>query len=134
MPNKTANFALNQWEPEDNFLRTDFNEDNVKIEAALTELETQVSGKCGAVFGSYTGNDQSSRVIELGFRPSAVLLERSGGTRTSSGNVHGGIILPNLPLGASAATICDTGFTVYNNGGNLLTNSSSYTFYYIAFR
>ena len=33
--NYTANYGLCQWEPEDNFLREEFNQDNAKIDAAL---------------------------------------------------------------------------------------------------
>ena len=33
--NYTKNYHLNQWEPSDRVLRTDFNEDNRKIDEAL---------------------------------------------------------------------------------------------------
>ena len=33
--NQTTNYQLNQWEPTDQVLRTEFNADNAKIEAAL---------------------------------------------------------------------------------------------------
>ena len=39
----TPNYNLSQWESEDKVLRTDFNEDNAKIDAALKALQ-------GAVF------------------------------------------------------------------------------------
>ena len=35
MTNYTAHYQLHQWEPEDSFLRTDFNEDFAKIDGAL---------------------------------------------------------------------------------------------------
>lgn len=35
---KTENIQLNQWEPQDNFLREEFNEDNRRLDAALGEL------------------------------------------------------------------------------------------------
>ena len=35
--NQTANYQLNQWEPTDQVLRTDFNADNAKLDAALAE-------------------------------------------------------------------------------------------------
>ena len=38
--NYTTNYGLCQWEPGDNFLRTEFNQDNAKIDAALAELES----------------------------------------------------------------------------------------------
>ena len=33
--NQTTNYQLNQWEPTDQVLRTDFNADNAKIDAVL---------------------------------------------------------------------------------------------------
>ena len=45
MPNKTQNDQLNQWMPEDDFLRTDFNEDNGKIDSALKALDNKVETK-----------------------------------------------------------------------------------------
>ncbi len=50
MANYTPNYQLHQWEPEDPFLRTDFNEDFQKIDAAL-----KASGDCHFVYGSYVG-------------------------------------------------------------------------------
>ena len=37
--NYTANYGLCQWEPEDNFLREEFNQDNAKIDAAIKTAE-----------------------------------------------------------------------------------------------
>ena len=42
--NQTTNYQLNQWEPTDPVLRTDFNADNAKLDAALKTLE---NGKAG---------------------------------------------------------------------------------------
>ena len=38
MATYTENYQLHQWVPEDDFLRTDFNEDFAKIDAALGEM------------------------------------------------------------------------------------------------
>ena len=43
--NHTTNYNLNQWEATDKVLRTEFNEDNSKIDAALNSLASQVAGK-----------------------------------------------------------------------------------------
>ena len=40
MANYTQNYQLHQWVPEDNFLRTDFNEDFQKIDTAIKSTET----------------------------------------------------------------------------------------------
>ena len=36
--NHTEHFSLNQWQADDQVLRTDFNEDNAKIDSALKGL------------------------------------------------------------------------------------------------
>lgn len=71
MGTKTEHYQFNQWEPGDDFLRSDFNEDNAKIDAAIF--------KAMPVFGYYEGNYNSStspytRDIDLGFHPRAVLV------------------------------------------------------------
>ena len=50
MANYTAHYHLHQWEPEDSFLRGDFNEDFQKIDAGLAGR-----GDCSLLFGSYVG-------------------------------------------------------------------------------
>ena len=51
--NKTTNYNLNQWEAGDRVLRTDFNADNAKIDAAIkaeTDARAALAGqvaKCG---------------------------------------------------------------------------------------
>ena len=42
---KTEHYELNQWLATDQVLRTDFNADNAKIDAALAGLASQVAGK-----------------------------------------------------------------------------------------
>ena len=41
--NYTANYGLCQWEPEDNFLREEFNQDNAKIDAAIKATEEEIA-------------------------------------------------------------------------------------------
>ncbi|MBM6927425.1 hypothetical protein [Pseudoflavonifractor phocaeensis] len=67
MATYTPNYGLHQWVPEDNFQRTDFNED-------LSKIDTALGGKTGIVTGTYTGNG-SSQSITLGFRPKAVIVK-----------------------------------------------------------
>lgn len=57
----TEHYHLHQWEPEDNFLRTDFNEDSVCW--ISTALKPEI------LSGSYTGDDARSRDISLGVSP-----------------------------------------------------------------
>ena len=64
MANYTEHYQLHQWEPQDPFLRTDFNEDHEKIDTALNGLAEQnaaleaalaLCGNCQIYTTSYTG-------------------------------------------------------------------------------
>ena len=50
MASYTEHYQLHQWEPEDPFLRTDFNEDFQKIDTAIAER-----GDCLICNGKYVG-------------------------------------------------------------------------------
>ena len=60
MASYTEHYQLHQWVPEDDFLRTDFNEDFAKIDAAIkSEAEAAaeaLAGKAEIVKGSYIGS------------------------------------------------------------------------------
>jgi len=155
--NQTSNYHLNQWEPEDKVLRTEFNGDNQKIENALTGL---AAGKASAselaavaatvpkiVTGTYTGDGAAQRTIELGFRPKAVLLFHENGYTCyyfDGHNCYGGLILDGIPLildNAQGRRICaeitDGGFGVRyyldtSRHLNAFTNSNGQVYHYIA--
>ena len=67
MATYTANYGLHQWVPEDNFLRSDFNEDFQKIDAGLhaaKSLADQLEAeKSGIVTGSYTGDGADTPLL-----------------------------------------------------------------------
>lgn len=46
---QTSNYQLNQWEGTDRILRTDFNADNAKIDAAIAELREDLAAQIEAV-------------------------------------------------------------------------------------
>ena len=73
MATYTTNYGLHQWEATDDFLRTDFNTDFAKIDAAVKGVD---DSKPELVIGSYTGDQADSKTITLGFQPQAVLLFR----------------------------------------------------------
>ena len=56
--NHTEHYSLSQWEAEDKVLRTDFNEDNARIDAALAGLEAR-KGNCRIEYRSYVGTGYS---------------------------------------------------------------------------
>ena len=91
--NQTTNYQLNQWEPTDQVLRTDFNADNAKLDTALknqadslTTLTAAVSsntsalngkGNCQVYSTSYAGAGTSSCSVSLPGYPMFVMV--SGG-------------------------------------------------------
>ena len=76
MANYTEHYQLHQWEPGDAFLRTDFNEDLEKIDAALED-----KGNCRIATGSYAGTGEYGNshpnTIQLPFPAQIVLLDVS---------------------------------------------------------
>lgn len=137
MANYTQNYQLHQWEPDDHFLRTDFNTDLEKIDDALGE-------KSGIVTGTYNGNSSASQSVNLGFQPKAVLVMESSGlaasTSGSTPQVYGGLALWNKPVQNTADKISlkltTTGFTVYNYSDYdyIRINRSGSTYHYMAVR
>ena len=118
MAQYTSNIGLHQWEPGDDFLRTDFNQDFAKIDTAVKGLESAVEGKLAKkasleqlsqglstkvemYMGSVIGA-KNVTVIELGFRPRAIhwISSTNGCTTTVDGKEN------------PAISITDTGFQV----------------------
>ena len=160
----TQNYQLHQWVPEDNFLRTDFNEDFAKIDKAIKEAltaagsaqsaantaqsaastaqsaantaQSTANSKIALVSGSYTGDGTASRTINLGFQPKAVILERRNGARVSNAT-YGGLALINYPCYNQPT---DGGLVLTSKGFTVASknytslNNESIVYYYLALR
>ena len=138
MANYTPNYGLHQWEPGDNFLRTDFNADFAKLDAAikgvadtaeskkadksaLAEVRTLAESKCRIAMGSYVGNG-TKQTIPLGARAKVVFIIYGMYTYMAS-EEHS-----NFGLASEAE-----GFSVdSNNNANRDLNQVSCTFHYVA--
>ena len=92
--NKTANYQLNQWEPGDQVLRTDFNEDNKKLDDALGALASKNAalegavaqrGNCRMEVVRYTGNGSESITIPFAEKPLWFLVFGEDGILFGSG-------------------------------------------------
>ena len=112
--NHTTNYQLCQWEATDKVLRTDFNQDNQKIDAALAAVPKIAAG-------TYTGNGAAARTISLPFTPQAVFLcDQAGHTAEDISYLrnkyfYGGLALTGAPVVAGSftlLTITENGFTV----------------------
>ena len=70
---QTTNYQLNQWDPEDRILRTDFNSDNSKIDAALKDQLNLLAKTCQPYIISYTGDGNPTRTMEFPGKPLFVI-------------------------------------------------------------
>ena len=128
MATYTSNYGLHQWEPSDNFLRTDFNEDLKKIDEAIKGVETdtgqKLMQKVGLTTGVYTGNG-GTQTITLGFQAKAVIVS------VSSSYCHiAAQTMPNEKL-----WLTGNGFSVeYYSGHAYNTNEKNTKYLYLAFR
>lgn len=102
---------------------------DIKLTDKLAQLEV--------VKGSYTGNGMTTRTIELGFTPSAVLVMREDGVTKDDTAIVGGLAVTGSPVISSddlyAVAITDNGFMVARNAG-VNTNMSVTTYNYVAFK
>ena len=137
--NYTEHYQLPIWAPEDSFLREEFNEANQKIDAALGQaapaseveaLQAQLNLKSRVVVGTYSGDNQASRTIELGLTPKAVAIWTSGGRQEYGNFVYGGLALLDHPC-SGAFSVVENGFVVYESDDKHC-NAAPYTYYYLA--
>ena len=98
--NQTSNYGLNQWEATDQVLRTDFNADNSKIDAALKGLadkDTALEGtlasqaaaiaKCGTCKFeclSYNGTGAQTTTISFAHKPVFFIIQGNKGVLFST--------------------------------------------------
>lgn len=148
MSTQTEHIGLHQWESTDPFLREDFNEDNRKIDEALKKNEQAITATGGYVIGSYTGDGQRGRVIELGFSPTAVLVQSALRAESNNWSMQSEtwLALRGQPAyyftighdqGTMTLTCEENGFSPYPTGPyerDYHANMSNTLYYYIAFR
>ena len=125
----TQNLNLPQFAETDRIHHDDFNDAFQAIDAGMPRIVT----------GSYVGDDTAERTINLGKRPKFVFVwaaERSylGNDRWTYWGIATDAGVQKLE-GVSTVELTDTGFRVFRHGDNLynaITNSSGYTYAYIA--
>lgn len=107
----TEHYGLHQWDPEDNFLRTDFNTDFQKIDEALSGTAKVLLGKVELIVAIYLGNGEETNTVELGFSPVAVII-------SNDGQLSGGIM--GVRDGNERnITLTETGFTLQKNNTSI---------------
>lgn len=156
--NYTENYHLPQWVKSDRIMMDDFNQMNQDIDACLTSAvataddartdaaqakqtanaaQADVRGWKNYVVGNYTGAIAAPVTVELGFRPSALLIwgyHVLGGTSGGDGPYS---IFTDGSIFQDKVTITDTGFTVGAESSYShypLVNNGNREYAYIAFR
>lgn len=85
------------------------------------------------VWGTYVGNGDSVRTIDLGYRPRLLVVLKWGFGLTEGSNVCGGVCTSDYDT--NAVTLVDNGFRVYyNNSGGLTSNTRTGTYLYLALK
>ena len=143
--NSSEHLGLHLWEPTDQVLRTEFNQNWQKIDTAVGEVQSTADAVADAftpdnmpyVTGTYTGDGSTTnRTITLGFKPKFVII--SGSSRSTSAASEQVLRFGMAgPTGDSSTLIwiTDTGFRVTNNGFKYPDlNVIGCTYTYLAFR
>ena len=137
---QTSNYQLNQWAESDRILRTDFNSDNAKIEAALAEHSQKLDwqGNIRIETGTYvgTGNYGEDHPCTLHFsgKPLAILVGGWENTliavRSAADYIYSmGISTNNLVF----TTWGDTSISWYAGAAPDQCNMSDKTYTYLVF-
>ena len=135
---RTEHYQLCLWEKDDPVLRTDFNENNEKLDKALTGLPK-------IVHGTYTGKGGYGKeypcTIEFPFKPLLVsVFDPNGSAFDLGGNVwpwgapSGITVTYNSTHYMMYLSWTDNSVTWYGNGGNASTqlNTEGREYHYIA--
>ena len=137
--NTSEHLGLHLWEPTDQVLRTEFNQNWTKIDTAVNAAQGTAEAAQSAaeqrpyVIGSYTGNG-GTQSITLGFQPSFVIItaQPANSRDTAFIAVSGG------SEAASTLSFTETGFTVMVTPTSYetypLTNQNGTFYHYLALR
>ena len=137
--NQTSNYGLNQWEATDQVLRTDFNQDNAKLDAALkaladkeTELEGTLAGQaadiaklgnCSIERFTYVGTGNGNATIRFSRAP--LLFIVMGGYDLVIGSC-----LSTIATSISYSSLSSSSYvgdiTISWSGNNLTVNNYNY--------
>ena len=96
--NKTQNYQLHAWTPEDEHPRTELNANFAKLDTLLQSIADNMENKVEMVTGTYLGDGQDNREIILGVRPKAVHVEGPAGCRDSSTSTFYGGLIPESSI------------------------------------
>jgi len=95
----TTNYNLSQWDAADRILRSDFNSDNAKIDAAMKALASSVSGKASASAFNALSKTVSSHTTTLAKKGNCQVYQTSyTGTGTHGVDYKNSLTFPSKPM------------------------------------
>ena len=107
--NHTPNYSLCQWEAEDKVIRTEFNADNAKIDAAIKAVDRRVDGKADASALTAEVNARTAAVqtltTALGSKADKTAVTSLENTLTAVSGRAGSEILASVTLSAEASSL-----------------------------
>ncbi len=150
---KTANLGLNQFVGSDRPKMEDFNFDNQTIDTKfqehiqsnlhLTEAQREQLGKASYTVGSYSGNGQAQRTVEvegeIGFLIVFAADEPFNQTVTSTGDTYVYAAVATSQGSSKGVSIVEGGFSVTQattspmDGKRSVLNQAGKTYLYVAF-
>ena len=138
--NRTTNYKLCQWEETDRVQRTDFNEDNVKIDAAIKAeaeartaavaaersaretavrtLNTALAGGVKLKAGAYTGTGADEWTIHAGFPAKALIIQANDVIAFMTYGASKGQAIKNGTTYSFTTTWTETGVVLRRFGGS----------------
>ena len=126
--NKTKNYQLHAWKPTDDFLLTEINQNFEKLDRLMPRI----------VMGSYIKSGSGDMVVDLGFRPKAVLVLESHLFTSDNAAYYSAMVIDGMPLWSQCPlSITNTGFRVFRDvsvSGRKGTNMKEYNYLYMAIR
>ena len=126
---KTTHYQLHQWQPQDQVLREEFNQNFSRLDTALGER---------IVTGSYVGDWAETQTIQLDVTPTAVLVVPTFPQLLNGSIVRGGLAVRDAPVKVNvvvALEIVEGGFQVHyvtQDGHAAQTNDRGYVYHYLA--
>lgn len=103
----------------------------------MADVAIPSSGGGSVVAGTYNGDGAKTRIVSLGFTPSAVLISGRGRFTSSSYRYFNALVVPGVPVESqdgAFAEIVSNGFKVSYTDNNNATNDKGVMYYYLAFR
>lgn len=132
---QTEHYGLYQWGHGDSLRHREVNQNFIRIETALNGLSSSMEMYTQTITTVYTGTGVGSRVINLGFQPKAVLVERADTRRAGTDyTIISGLILNGHPAqqyaGFPSISIVSNGVTLHEAE----VNETGVVYHILAFR